>query len=135
MPRVQDAPLGSPLGTIGVMDLPGLGTLRGRLRIKTPSKFIGGGAFGQVYEMIAVSAIGGQSPIQVAVKVLRTHVFTKQSAVECDEYVAQEINILTVLAGSLGVVQLLSWTEGLFDVHLAFPCIPAPYTITSNAVV
>ena len=145
LPKVQDAPIGSPLGSIGEMDLLGLvATLRGRLRILTPSKYLGGGTFGKVYEMTAVSdsAIAGQSPIQVAVKVLPKKAFTKNNAVECDAYVAQEVSLLTLLAGSLGIVQLLSWSEGLCDVHLAFPtyiwrspCSPAPYTITSNTVV
>ena len=34
------------------------------------------------------------------------------------------MSLLTLLAGSPGVVQLLSWSEGLFDVHLAFPMHP-----------
>ena len=70
------------------------------------------------------SAIGGESPKQVAVEVLAKLAFTQENVVECDQYVAQEINILTLLAGSPGVVKLLSWSEGLFDVHLAFPIYP-----------
>ena len=118
------------------MDLPRLVTLRNRFRLEKPSKYLGGGSFGKVYQMTAVSdsAFLGVSPIQVAAKVLSELAFTKDKAVECDQYVAQEIDILTLLAGSPGVVQLLSWTEGLFDVHLAPPCIPAPCAITSNSV-
>jgi len=62
--------------------------------------------------------------MQVAVKVLPKLAFTKDNAVECDGYVAQEVDILTLLADAPGVVQLLSWTEGLFDVHLAFHMYP-----------
>ena len=123
--KLQDAPIGSALGSVAGKDFPGLATLRNRLHIGKPSKYLGGGSFGKVYQMTAASDTAvGESPIQVAVKVLPKLAFTKDNAVECDEYVAQEINILTVLAGSPGVVQLLSWTEGLFDVHLAFPMYP-----------
>ena len=73
---------------------------------------------------VPLSAVGGESPKQVAVKVVEKLTFTQEKAVECDRYVAIEIEILTLLAGSPGVVQLLSWTEGLFDVHLAFPMYP-----------
>ena len=124
LPRVPYATPVSPLGSIAGVGIPGLRALRGVLCIEKPSRLIGGGAFGQVYEMTAVPAIGGQSPTQVAVKVLRKLVFTKRSAVERDEFVAQEIQIPTVIAGSFGVVQFLSWTEGLFDVHLVFPMYP-----------
>ena len=50
--------------------------------------------------------------------------FTTNDAVVLDAYVAQEVSILTTLAGFPGVVQLLSWTEGLLDVHLVFPMFP-----------
>ena len=123
--KVQVTPTGSPLGSVAVVDLPGLRTFRNRLRIGTPSKFLGGGSFGKVYQMTAASfsAVGG-SPMQVAVKVLPKLAFTKDNVVECDGYVAQEVDILTLLADAPGVVQLLSWTEGLFDVHLAFHMYP-----------
>ena len=123
--KVQVTPTGSPLGSVAVVDLPGLRTFRNRLRIGTPSKFLGGGSFGKVYQTTAASfsAVGG-SPMQVAVKVLPKLAFTKDNVVECDGYVAQEVDILTLLADAPGVVQLLSWTEGLFDVHLAFHMYP-----------
>ena len=63
--------------------------------------------------MTAVSwpAVGGESPKRVAAKVLPKVALTKEREVECDEYVALEIHILMLLAGSPGVVELLSWTE------------------------
>ena len=126
LPKVQDAPIGSPLPSFADINLPGLATLRNRLRIGTPLKYLGGGSFGQVYQTTAVSDsdTGRQSPIQVAVKVIAKLTCNRNDAVECDETVAQEVSLLTLLAGSPGVVQLLSWSEGLFDLHLAFPMFP-----------
>ena len=125
-PSAKDQPsptlTGSPLGSIAEYDLPGLPAFRNKLRVRHVSKFLGGGSYGKVYEMTASSySAVGEPPMQVAVKVLPKLVFTKKNAVEFDGYVAQEINILTLLADAPGIVQLLSWTEGLFDVHLAFP--------------
>ena len=125
-PGVQDGSMDSPVGLVAGMGLPGLSDLRNRLRIGKPSKYLGGGTFGKAYRMRSVSnipAVGG-SPVQVAVKVVPKLAFTTNDAVELDAYVAQEVSILTTLFGSPGVVQLLSWTEGLFDVHLVFPMFP-----------
>jgi serine/threonine protein kinase len=73
--------------------------------------------------MTAAPFSGGPT-MQVAVKVVPklagTKGSTKNKAVELDGSVAQEIHILTLLAGAPGVVQFLSWTTGYFDVHLAF---------------
>ena len=74
--------------------------------------------------VLNIPGLAGGSPVQVAVKVVPNLAFTTNDAVELDAYVAQEVSILTTLAGSPGVVQLLSWTEGLFDVHLVFPMLP-----------
>jgi len=121
----QVAPVSSPVGSIAGLDIPRLRTLRNRLHIETPSKFLGGGTFGKVYQMTAasVSAVG-ESPIQVAVKVVSKLGFSKDNSVELDSYVANEVNILTLLVDVPGVVQLLSWSEGLLDVHLAFHLYP-----------
>ena len=121
----QVAPVSSPAGSVAGLDIPRLPTLRNRLHIGTPSKFLGGGTFGKVYQMTAasVSAVG-ESPIQVAVKVVSKLAFSKDNSVELDSYVANEVNILTLLVDVPGVVQLLSWSEGLLDVHLAFHLYP-----------
>ena len=121
----QVAPVSSPVGSVAGLDIPRLQTLRNRLHIETPSKFLGGGTFGKVYQMTAasVSAVG-ESPIQVAVKVVSKLAFSKDNSVELDSYVANEVNILTLLVDVPGVVQLLSWSEGLLDVHLAFHLYP-----------
>ena len=42
-------------------------------------------------------------------------------AVEIDEDVLREVDILTKIAGRNGTVELLSWSESLFQVHLVFP--------------
>ena len=63
--------------------------------------------------------------MEVAVKVVEKLAFTKDTAVQCDSDVAQEVNILTLLADVPGVVRLLSWSEGLFDVHMAFQMYPS----------
>ncbi len=77
---------------------------------------------------MTAAPFSGGSTMQVAVKVVPklagTKDSTKNTAVELDSSVAQEIHILTLLADSPGVVQFLSWTEGLFDVHLAFHMYP-----------
>ena len=76
-----------------------------------------------------LSAVGDEVPMQVARKVLSKLILVTKEDVACDDTVAREIRILTELADTPGVVELLSWTEGLFDVHLAF----AIYTC-SNAL-
>ena len=67
-----------------------------------------------------LSAVADEVPMQVAVKVLPKLILVDKEDVACDDTVAREIRILTELADTPGVVELLSWTEGLFDVHLAF---------------
>ena len=79
--KVQTEPIitGSPLGSVAELGLPGLATFRNRLRIGQVSKFLGGGSFGKVYEMTAISnSAVGEPPRQVAVKVLQKLVFTKK---------------------------------------------------------
>ena len=126
LPNVEVASIGLALGSVEKMGLPGLSTHRNQLRIGTASKFLGGGSFGKVYQMDAssFSAVGGV-PIEVAVKVVDKLVLGKDKAVECDAVVAQEISILTLLAEVPGIVRLLSWSEGLFDVHMAFQMYPS----------
>ena len=98
-------------------------TFRNKLRLGKASRVLGGGSCSRVYQMTAAPFSGG-STMQVAVKVVPklagTKDSTKNKAVELDSFVAQEIHILTLLAGAPGVVQFLSWTTGYFDVHLAF---------------
>ena len=126
MPNVEVASIGLALGSVEKIGLPGLSTHRNQLRIGTASKFLGGGSFGKVYQMNASSfSAGGGVPIEVAVKVVDKLVFGKDNAVECDAVVAQEISILTLLAEVPGIVRLLSWSEGLFDVHMAFQMYPS----------
>ena len=102
-------------------------TLRNKLRLGKASRNLGGGSCSRVYQMTAAPFSGG-STMQVAVKVVPklagTKDSTKNKAVELDSSVAQEIHILTLLAGAPGVVQFLSWTTGYFDVHLAFHMYP-----------
>ena len=82
--------------------------------------------------MYETSAVGGDGSFQAAVKVL-----TKLAEIEgarqcgagpgdviCDANVAREIAILTQFIGTPGVIELLSWSEGHFDVHLVFPMFP-----------
>ena len=77
---------------------------------------------------MTAAPFSGGSTMQVAVKVVPklagTKGSTKDKGVELDSSVAQEIHILTLLAGAPGVVQFLSWTTGHFDVHLAFHMYP-----------
>ena len=100
--------------------------LRDMLRIQYPCRFLGGGSFGKVYQMSAVpwSAAGEVAPRSVAVKVLSKMKDTgkDEAGLATHDSVRREIDVLTKLAGSPGIVELLSWTEGLFDVHLVFPC-------------
>ena len=102
-------------------------TFRNKLRLGKASRVLGGGSCSRVYQMTAAPFSGG-STMQVAVKVVPklagTKGSTKNKAVELDGSVAQEIHILTLLAGAPGVVQFLSWTTGYFDVHLAFHMYP-----------
>jgi serine/threonine protein kinase len=63
--------------------------------------------------------------MEVAVKVVEKLAFTKDTAVQCDSDVGQEVNFLTTLADVPGVVRLLSWSEGLFDVHMVFRMHPS----------
>ena len=99
--------------------------LRDMLRIQYPCRFLGGGSFGKVYRMSAVpwSAAGEVAPRSVAVKVLSKmqNTMEDEAGLATHDSVRREIDVLTKLAGSPGIVELLSWTEGLFDVHLVFP--------------
>ena len=101
----------------------GVAGLRNRLRIQPPCSLLGGGAFGKVYRMSAVpwSVVGEVAPQTVAVKVMSKMEETKQEQAQLARHARREIDLLTMVAGSPGIIELLSWTEGLFDVHLAFP--------------
>ena len=116
----------SVCNTLSAIGGPALATFQNRIRLEMPSKYLGGGTFGKVYEAkgTSLSAIGGPSAMQVAVKVLPKLTCTADATVVNDKLVANEIEILTSLAGSPGVVQLLSWSEGIFDVHLVFHKFP-----------
>ena len=99
--------------------------LRDVLKIQSPCRFLGGGSFGKVYQMSAVpwSAAGEVAPRSVAVKVLSSMKNTgkDEAGLVGLDSVRREIDVLTQLAGSPGIVELLSWTEDLFHVHLVFP--------------
>ena len=98
--------------------------LLNRLRIQPPCTLVGGGAFGKVYRMSAVpwsAATGSVVTQTVAVKVVSKmddNISEEQTQVA--KHARREIALLTMVAGSPGIVELLSWSEGLFDVHLAF---------------
>ena len=102
----------------------GIDRLRNRLRLQRPCSFVGNGTFGQVYRMSAVpySGAGEAVPQTVAVKVMSR--MEEASAIgdqdQLSRDVRREIELLAISAGQ-GIVELLSWSEGLFDVHLAFP--------------
>ena len=54
---------------------PGLATFKNRLRLESPSKYLGGGTFGKVYEttgtlLTLLSAIGDPATMQVSVQYL-----------------------------------------------------------------
>ena len=116
-------PVSDSLSAIGG---PGFATFKNRIRLEKLSKYIGGGTCGTVYETTGtlLSANGGPATMQVAVKVLHKLTWTPEGAVEYNKDVANEIQILTSLAETAGVVQLRSWSEGLTDVHLVFDKFP-----------
>ena len=108
----------------------GAASLRNRMRIMVPCQYLGGGSFGNVFRMSAVpwSAVGDVKPEAVAVKVMSKMTMGAKEGNEdqgrMDKHMRRELEILTMLTGTTGVVQLKSWTEGLFDVHLVFPLYP-----------
>ena len=74
--------------------------------------------------MLAVpwsAALGSVVPQTVAVKVISKMEDTKEEQTQVAKHARREIALLTMVAGSPGIIELLSWTEGLFDVHLALP--------------
>jgi serine/threonine protein kinase len=100
--------------------------LHQRMSILPPMTLVGGGTFGKVYRMTAVpwSAVGGVVPEPVAVKVLNKLDDSRHVQAQMSKHLRREIELLTELADCPGIVQLLSWTEGLFDAHLVFPLFP-----------
>ena len=70
------------------------------------------------------SAVGDIVPEPVAVKVLFRIENSHDEQARMSQYVRREIEVLTELAGCPGIVELLSWTKGLFDAHLVFPLFP-----------
>ena len=66
-------------------------------------------------------AVGGQPAEAAAVKVVDKLRVKSGGAVEIDEDVLREVDILTKIAGRNGTVEVLSWSESLFQVHLVFP--------------
>ena len=70
------------------------------------------------------SAVGDIVPEPVAVKVLFKLEDSFHEQAQMSQPLPMEIKVLTELADCPGIVELLSWTEGLFDAHLVFPLFP-----------
>lgn len=128
---------GSPLGSIAEFDLPGLPAFRNRLRVRQVSKFLGGGSYGKVYQMTASSySAVGEPPMQVAVKVLPKLVFTKKKTPLSLTVMLPKRSTYSRCSPML--LALSSFCLGRKDCLTSiwrFTCIPAPYTISSNAVI
>ena len=136
--KVQTSPIltGSPLGSVAEFDLPGLPAFRNQLRVRQVSKFLGGGSYGKVYQMTASSySAVGEPPMQVAVKVLPKLVFTKKTPLSLTVMLPKRS---TYSRCSPMLLALSSFCLGRKDCLTSiwrFTCIPAPYTISSNAVI
>ena len=109
---------------VAAIGVDGVDSLRDKLRLQFPCRLVGEGTFGKVYRMSAVPCSGAAeaAPQTVAVKVMSK---LDASAVGDQDamciHVRREIELLTMTAGSPGIVEFLSWSEGIFDVQLAFP--------------
>ena len=76
------------------------------------------------------SAVGDIVPEPVAVKVLFKLEDSFHEQAQMSQPLPMEIKVLTELADCPGIVELLSWTGGLFDAHLVFPFSPRTCTLT-----
>ena len=97
--------------------------LRNKICICTPIRFLGSGTFGKVYRCSARSgsAVGDEVPEIVAVKVLdKIDRSANEDQAILPTQIRMEIEHLAMLKGYDGVMQLLSWSEGIFDVQLVF---------------
>ena len=70
-------------------------------------------------------------------KILRWLVVERRRLTKKNEHMATHVqrgvDHLSMFAGAPGVLELLSWTEGAFDVHIVFPLYEKVCTHTCNA--
>ena len=114
---------------VAAIGVDGVDSLRDKLHLqfpcrKFPCRLVDKGHFGKVYRMFAVpcSDVAEAAPQTVAVTAmskLEASAVGDQAAMS--SHVRREIELLTMTAGSPGIVDFLSWTEGMIDVQLVFP--------------
>ena len=105
-----------------------------RLAIEKTTKFLRHGVYRKKHQYsttdklhyvsyYVTSAVGDGGQVKAAVKVVPKLAELGGSGgdVICDGNVAKEIEILAKLAGTPGVVELMSWSETHFHVNLCFP--------------
>ena len=108
-----------PRADVGVGDSES--SLCDKIRICPPIRFLASGTFGSVYRCAAEpgSAVGDETIGFVAVKVVdKIDRSAEVHQAILPTQLRREIDHLTMLRGYDGVIQLLSWTEGMFDVQL-----------------